>query len=290
MKNYGNTVKASIEDRRTFYFATLWKIETTGGGFVRVTDHDRDIEYDGFTYSAGEGFTPSAVGREDGRESNLEITGILESSFITHADLAAHKYDDAKVTEMLVDWRAPWFGPIILNVYYLAELKYTGDVWEAAVEGLGRLLIQPVGKVVTRPCRWNLGDSNCGVNLATYTRSTEVYDIDSPYNARSHFLLDQATPNFIAGDLNFGKLTFTTGANAGITRTVRRQIITAAKVEVWTTLPFPYDIAENDSVTCIDGCDKLLATCRDDYSNLANNGGFPFVPATDRIMVTPKPK
>lgn len=291
MKHFGDGV-GSILEGSVLCLATVWQIDRPDGTVFRLTDHDRPIRFELFDYTPAGGFSASAVQNQDRRPSNFEIMGVIEAGTVTHEDLAAHLFDGAKITENVVDWRAPWAGAISKAVYYIAEAKYSKGVWEAAVEGLYRKLSQANGRVVSRNCKWALGGTECAVNLASYTFTTTLVDVSSPYNARSHFIIDQISvpDNWGDNDGNFGRITANNGANAGFSRVVRRQIVTGPDLEFWTTIPFPHDFQVGDSVAIVKGCDRLLATCRDKFNNLANYGGFPFVPSQDGIMMTPKAK
>ena len=46
----------------------------------------------------------------------------------------------------------------------------------------------------------------------------------------------------------------------------------------------PNAIAIGDAYSVHAGCDKLLATCRDKFSNVINFRGFPHVPGLDRMV------
>ena len=83
----------------------LWKITRQDGTVLGFTDHDRDLVCSGVTYKAATGFVPSAVqGQNDLAPTNLEVTGVLDSSAITADDVRAGVYDFAEVRVMAADW------------------------------------------------------------------------------------------------------------------------------------------------------------------------------------------
>ena len=51
--------------------------------------------------------------------------------------------------------------------------------------------------------------------------------------------------------------------------------LSATQIRVLGRLP---DLAEGDEITLYPGCDQTTSTCEDGFDNLANNGGFPFMP------------
>ena len=80
-----------------------------------------------------------------------------------------------------------------------------------------------------------------------------------------------------------GTLTFTSGANLNITRDINTQ-----KGNVITTfLPFPYDIAVNDTFEMTAGCMKDINTCINKFNNLINFRGFPYIPVNEQIFSSP---
>ena len=87
--------------------AICWRIERRDGVAIGLTDHDRDLEVDGFTYRAAPGMTPSAIVRGDGLEAaTMDAKGALTSAAITERDLIAGRWDGARVGIVAVDWAA----------------------------------------------------------------------------------------------------------------------------------------------------------------------------------------
>lgn len=83
-----------------------------------------------------------------------------------------------------------------------------------------------------------------------------------------------------SGYFDFGLMTFTSGANNGLSGEVRNYA-----PGVWTLeLPFPYTINIGDTYTMRAGCDKSLATCKAKFSNVVNMRGEPYLPGIDKIV------
>src|SRR5690349_5148170 len=69
------------------------------------TSHDQDIEFDGVTYFAATGFTPSATDtNSDMSVDNLQVTAFLDSSAITDTDIRNGLYDGADIEIRIVNW------------------------------------------------------------------------------------------------------------------------------------------------------------------------------------------
>jgi uncharacterized phage protein (TIGR02218 family) len=78
----------------------------------------------------------------------------------------------------------------------------------------------------------------------------------------------------VASYFSQGTITFLTGANAGLTRTIKVSSATALTL----TLPLPHAPGTGDTFHAYPGCDKTLATCKSRFSNTVNNRSFPYVP------------
>ena len=263
--------------------STLWKIERTDETILRFTDHNSPITFEGFAYTPAGGFDATAKEYRPGLEpSNLEITGILSSSYIKYDDLRAGRYRDAKLTEYMVDWMYPWNGALVTNVYWISELVYSGERWEARLEGLGRWLQPNKGALYSRPCRYVLGNSRCTVDI-TNAAYNEAGTVSSIVTARQKFLVTGLTK--AVDFFNDGKLVWLTGNNVGIISEVKDYILSPNTVELH--LPSPFDVQGGDTFTIYAGCDKLASTCGSKFTNLDNFGGFPYMPGVDKSLQTP---
>jgi hypothetical protein len=83
-----------------------------------------------------------------------------------------------------------------------------------------------------------------------------------------------------SGYFDNGVMTFTSGANAGISMEVQSYV-----PGQWTLLlPLPYTAAIGDEYTMHAGCDYSLATCRDRFDNIVNMRAEPYLPGVDKLM------
>lgn len=79
-----------------------------------------------------------------------------------------------------------------------------------------------------------------------------------------------------------GKITFTSGANSGLSMEVKA----FAEGQFTLVLPMPHDIAAGDDYVAVAGCDKNFATCCERFNNALNFRGEPHVPGMDRMLET----
>jgi uncharacterized phage protein (TIGR02218 family) len=86
---------------------------------------------------------------------------------------------------------------------------------------------------------------------------------------------------FAKGWFERGRLTFTSGANAGRAAEVRthRKETGEAVIGLWQ--PMHHDIEAGDAFVVTAGCDKRFSTCREKFSNDVNFRGFPHMPGND---------
>ena len=257
--------------------ATCWSITRKDGFTLYFTDHDKDIIVDGHRYEAADSMNPSAVSSQAGLAvDNLEFEGVLSAAAITEADILAGKYDHAEITVFMVNYADPAMGTLHLKTGWLGEVTLQGGQFIAEMRGLSSRLQQLIGEVYTSACRAQLGDARCGVNLAGYTFTGTVTAIEGSY------AFSDSTKTQGSGYFSGGKVTFTSGANAGISMEVRD--FSAGRFGLF--LPMPAAITVGDSFTAVAGCDKQFDSCKAKFNNAVNFRGEPHVPGTDKILET----
>jgi uncharacterized phage protein (TIGR02218 family) len=269
--------------RETLCLATLWKVERTDGVIFRFTDHDCNIVFEENTYTPAGGFDASARQIKSSLDlENVDIDGVISDDAITHADLKSGLYQDAKITETLIDWRYPWLGAIVLRYYWLIELTFTGEVWNAKLEGITRWLTPKTGRLYTRNCRFKGGDSDCKASLTS--ESGTIYDVSSTgYNARRTFLVDG--PTAADGYYDYGYMVID-----GRTIEIASYLTDGDHKKIILSLPSPIKLTVSTAFDIFEGCDGLFSTCKSKFSNVANYGGFPWIPGADKILQTPTSK
>jgi len=272
------TVAAALETHlqgEVTTLATCWTVTRTDGEVFRFTSHDRDLTVSGETYLAASGYTSTQISSSDQFSvDNLEVMGVLDSAGITEADLAAGLFDFAEVELFVVNWTDTSIGTLPLRKGWLGEVTRHAAHFVAELRGLTQALQQPVGDAYSVACRADLGDTQCGVTLASYTVAGTVTGVTS----RREFTdsaLGQADDYF-----NSGLVAFTSGANNGLSREVKD--FGSGVVTLYQ--PLPYDIAVSDTFDIYPGCDKSLATCRDTFSNVDNFRGEPYIPGNDKLV------
>jgi len=257
--------------------ATCWKITRTDSVIYCFTDHDTDITIGSDTYLASSGITPTAMSSQLGLSvDNLELDGLLNGDSLQENDILSGKFDHAAVSIFMVNYQALSDGTLPLKSGWLGEVTLQGGMFIAEIRGLSAMLQQNIGQLYTANCRAKLGDARCTVNLSSYTVSGSVTAVSTSYS------FTDSTRTELNNYFAQGLLTFTSGANAGLSMEVRE----FSANEFILFLPMPYAIALGDSYTAIAGCDKAFSTCAGKFSNAVNFRGEPHVPGTDKILET----
>lgn len=114
-------------------------------------------------------------------------------------------------------------------------------------------------------CQHVLYDSGCGLSRAAFTANGTV----GPSPTDSYIPWTSASASYAQG-----KIVFTSGANAGLSATVKSATI-AGLTLAYPLLAAP---AEGDTFEVSFGCDHTLTTCEKRFNNLVNFRGFPFIP------------
>lgn len=252
--------------------AYCWRIDRTDGVSFGFTSHDQDLTFDGVTYEAATGFTPTAVDTSDSLSvDNLDVDGVLTSDRITENELAGGVYDFAKVTIYLVNWKNLDDPKFILRRGTIGRLRYGKTGFTAEIRGLTEAYQQKAGEVYQKTCRATLGDEKCKINLADYTTTGMVTAVNSD---------TEFTTNVIAADgaYDYGYVRWTSGDNLNTSVEVKTYTEDGT-IEVY--LPTVWRPQVGDTFTLVAGCDRNLSTCVSRFNNLLNFRGEPYVPGND---------
>lgn len=276
MKSLSNELSNHLTQDVTT-LATCWKLTRRDNSVMGFTDHDQDLTFDNVTYQAATGFTPTTVVTTAALNvDNLDIEGLLDATAITEGDLLSGLYDFAEVEIFMVNYADLTQGRMVLRTGWLGEISVQQGQFVAELRGLTQHLGQRIGELYSSTCRAALGDSRCGVNVGSFIVSGAVSAVDS----QSRFSDSSRTEE--AGYFAYGKLTFTSGANTGLSMEVKE----FSGDEFILTLPMPHAIEVGDGYDVIAGCDKRFTTCISRFSNAENFRGEPHVPGIDKILET----
>jgi uncharacterized phage protein (TIGR02218 family) len=257
---------------------TLWKVTSTAGTIIRYCNHTRDITYNSELYTAF-AIQPSSFDSTNTlAANNQEIISPVTATGFSEFDLLSGKWDFARVEISVINYLNPAYGHARRIVGKIGEVTFENGRFIGEFRGLTQLLDQELGDLASPTCRAILGDAACGVNLAPFTHATSVTQVQEDYSI-FHVGTTQAN-----GYFRYGKATFTSGDNNGISAEIKDNI--GARIVLM--LPLFREIDIGDNVTLIRGCDKTRTTCRDVFNNTLRMRAEPDLPGRDKVLKFPR--
>ena len=285
MRSISTALQAKLNSGVTT-LCRCWIITRRDGVVQGFTDHDDDIVLAGVTCRAGTGFAGSEVNEELGLAvQSTELTGALADDQLAEDDLAAGRYDAAAIEIYIIDWSDPSLN-VLLTKGALGEVRREGLAFTAELRSLAHRLAEDFGRLYTATCSADLGDARCTIDLSNpaFRGIGTVASLGGASIVRVSGL-----DGFADGWFTEGKVTFTSGANAGLAVEVKTYRLDAGGVslDLWQQMPEP--IAPGDPFTVTAGCDKRYDTCRAKFNNTINFRGFPQIPGNDFVVSYPLP-
>jgi uncharacterized phage protein (TIGR02218 family) len=257
--------------------ATCWKVTLTNGTVKGFTEHDSDITVSSVTYLAAPGYTPSDIQISAALNvDNMEIIGILNSPFITEQELNSGLWDFAHVMQFRVNYNDLSAGIDILCTGHLGEVTAGRISFTAELRGLTQAYSRTIGRLYAPGCDADLGDARCTVDLAPFTFTGTVATVSAD-NRTITTGLTNADAYF-----NYGKLTFTSGLNDGLSMEVKTYLLASGSLEL--QLPMPNLIVAGDTFSVYAGCDKSIDACEARFNNVVNFRGKPHLPGLDKVL------
>ena len=258
--------------------ATFWRIHRKDGVTLGFTSHDRDLAFGGIVHRTAPGVLPSAIRRTAGLSGDsAEMQGALAHDSIAEADLAAGRFDGARVEVGAVDWETREHA-VLYNGTVGGVAREDGGFTAELRSAKAALEADPVPR--TSPtCRARFCGPGCGLSAAMYTHRAVLVSADADNGA---LVFDGPAPDALVA----GTLRWLDGPHAGIAL----EVVAAAGDAVIVDGAVPGDIAPGTRALLREGCDHTLATCHARFANAANFRGEPFLPGNDLLTRYPSPQ
>lgn len=266
-----------------FLMADLFRITLSNGQILRHTNADMPVVWDGQTYEAHKliikrGATRVAVGL-DVDSNTLEIAAEpdyrLEGLQWSEAALGG-ALDGARVVIERIffsDWATP-VGAVVIFSGRVSDVSGSRSAVKVDVKSDIELLnVSSPRNIYQAGCMRTLYDGGCKVNREKFTVNGRV-TANSATGTELACNLTQAD-----GWFNQGVIKFTSGRNAGLSRTVKEH--KNGRLSFALRLPFPPQ--SGDVFKIYPGCDKRQETCGKKFENIVHFRGFPYIPAADTI-------
>lgn len=262
----------------------LFQITLSGGGVLRYTSADTAITWGGNTYQIGPlikrstiqssvGVAVDGLDMEISADSTVQVNGVPLMAFIAAGGL------DGATVQVLRAYRASRADAVVgvLEQFtgLVRDVSLSRNSCQVEVASyLTKLDVQVPRNLYQASCSNTLYDGACGLNRATYTVTGAA--TGTPTRAKI------ATGITAAADFySQGVITFTSGPNAGISRTIKKYDSTTK--EVTLIAPFPQTPAAGDTFSMYPGCNKTMNTCTNKFNNLIKFRGFPFIPVPETV-------
>ena len=276
----------------SFLMADLFTFTTKAGNIIRATSSDVDskatIGGTLYTFTSGLKIVRDSVSAVAGIEVDdlsliiyPETTDLIGTvPFLQAVTMGA--FDGAGFTlhrAFFNDMTAQAVGVILRFSGRVSDLDgFSRSEIPVTVKSDLELLNVKMPRNIYQPgCRRTLFDSGCGLTKGAFGFGSAVLvgsTTTTLYCSTGSYSGDTGT---VAGWFTLGTVSFTSGANAGVTRTVKAQ----GSGVLSFSLPLPYAPAAGDTIMIYAGCDKQQGTCSGKFSNLSRFSGEPYIPAAE---------
>ena len=258
--------------------ASWWRIYRRDGVAHGFTTHDRDLWFDGILHRAAPGMLPSAIRRTRSlTDDEAEVEGALTHDSIRSDEIAAGRFDNARIEAGIVDWQT--LEAASLYAGSIESVREEAATFSAALRSAKADLDRDPVPQTSPSCRARFCGPGCGLSAQAFTVRSEVLEIDRAAN-RLHMSLANLH------DYLRGTLRFLDGPQAGLPM---RVIATeGGLLEVDVLLAQGIEPGQRALVT--QGCDHTLATCASRFGNAINFQGEPHLPGNDLLTGYPQPR
>lgn len=271
-------------DSTELVMADLYTITLAGGAVLRYTSNDVPLTVNGNTFQLGPilkrgpislslGISVDTLSMQLSADESVQVSGVPMITFLT-----AGGFSNARLMleRLFANAAGMPVGTLISFTGRVASI--TGGRHEKTIEVKSdtELLDVMIPRDVYQPgCKNTLFDPRCGLNRATYAASTAASSVSNALRTSFGCTLTGAIGRF-----DLGVAACTSGANVGVTRTIKAYTVGGQLV---VSQRWPFAVAAGDAFTVYPGCDKTQATCTSKFGNVVNFRGEPYIPAPETI-------
>jgi uncharacterized phage protein (TIGR02218 family) len=270
-------MKSVVADYR--YRILCLRIVPVTGSPIYLTDHPRDLVMSGHTYLSTAGYQFTGQSATAGfSPASVDIEGIAGASGLSRAAVGSGLFDGARCYVFATSWAAPVEDqePVVAGIFGKATLL--DHRFQIGGVSLIDALNQTVGQTYGAQCpKLFCGTeyAGCGVSLAANTVTGTLTSVTSAS------VFTSAARTEAADTFGAGTIQFTSGPNAGLKAL---EIKSFAGGVITTFEPFYTLPVAGNAYSMVRGCRKRLSDCQARWngsgivSNVANFGGFPWIP------------
>ena len=268
------------------HFARGWRLIRQDGVVLAATEHDRDLVAAGTTFKAAFSLHEHPVEAELSLSpGHAALSGALALAGMDEADIKLGLWDQARVEAYLIDWQEPeLFLPLWSG--FVQRIVCHGSQFELSIETLEPAMSQTVGRVYSRTCDANLGDTRCRVDLSD-PRFRATVTILSVASDRALTVVPVEGLDLTA--FGGGLLRIMSGPAAGLLRPIQQVETQVGACAIKLAQPMLLLPAPGDQLSLNLGCDKQFATCHRRFDNGLNFRGMPTLPGDATMVKGPSP-
>ena len=258
--------------------ASWWRIHRNDGVSLGFTTHDRDLWFGGLLHRAAPGMLPSAI-RKSIRLSDdeSEVEGALGHDTIRGQDIAAGRYDGARIESGVVDWAS--LDAATLYAGSIASVRQDANGFSAQLKSAKAALdTDPVPRA-SPSCRARFCGPGCNLSASAYSVRTTCDEVDHDAN---RVRLALTSPHLFER----GELRWLDGPQTGLTMAIVGE--SGGMFELDRTLDS--GLAPGHRAILRQGCDKTIGTCTSRFGNAINFQGEPHLPGNDLLARYPQPR
>jgi uncharacterized phage protein (TIGR02218 family) len=279
---------------RQFNYAGLYHFSLVGGGNLYYTGGDTGVLFGGNLYGAG-GSTGPYFDTTDNAATAHWKTGVEVDTLTFDVIPAAATvngiplltalrqgvFDGAELTFSHAYWpKQAYATPVVPTD---AVVMFAGRVAEVDWgRSLATFTVNSHLELLNQNMPRNLYQSGCVNTLYDSSCSLSRASLGVGGTALAGSTASQISANLAnaTGYFDLGSITFSGGANSGVSRSVKAYAH-GSPGTVTLLSPLPNTPANGDAFTIYPGCDKASATCSAKFGNLANFRGAPFIPSNE---------
>ncbi len=276
MKNAGTALKNYLATTQLLIWADLWTIQLVSGTTLYYNDSDinltvggnlflcNSVLFDGAELDSEYGLSPNTteVMCYPGPSTTVAGVPFLEAC-------AFGQFDRANITKQrlfMPTWGDTSLGAITIFQGQITTIATTRNTVQFTCKDAKNLLnIYMPPRIYQPTCSFTFGDAKCGFDRSSIAVSSTV----SAGSSLSVILATSLTQ--VAGYFNNGTVKFTSGANNGLSRSIK----TYNPGYVQLVAPFPAQPAVGDAFTITPGCTKSFAGPTTSENASVFNGSTP---------------
>ena len=263
LRNISSTLLNRILSQKPT-LTVLLKLTLTDSSVLGFTKFPSPLTVDGVTYNPGLDITTISTSLGF-TVDNFETGGYFNEQ-LTELDAAGGKYDAARYDLLLIDRENLSQGGVLITRGLVREIRCADNMFTVEMADVNQKTQAPVGYLTAGLCQTNVFSGLCGLdpdddhptlNLPFKKTGVAVTSVSN------HLVFHTDLQGYPAQFFTNGKLTWTSGANAGTTSEVKE-----FRVDVSTSGEFVLQepprfgpVAEGDTFTVLWGCNKTFHQC-----------------------------